>query len=43
MPEVLKNDSAIQMFIDEARIIASLNHPHIVKVFDLSRVRTRFA
>jgi serine/threonine protein kinase len=35
----LKNDSAIQMFIDEARCIASLNHPHIVKVYDLSRVR----
>jgi serine/threonine protein kinase len=35
----LKNDSAIQMFIDEARVIASLNHPHIVKVYDLSRVR----
>jgi serine/threonine protein kinase len=34
----LKNDSAIQMFIDEARVIASLNHPHIVKVYDLSRV-----
>ena len=34
----LKNDSAIQMFIDEARVIASLNHPHIVKVYDLSKV-----
>jgi serine/threonine protein kinase len=29
----LNNDSAIQMFIDEARVIASLNHPHIVKVY----------
>lgn len=34
-----KNDHSIQMFIDEARIIGSLNHPHIVRVYDLGRVK----
>jgi serine/threonine protein kinase len=35
----LKNVDAIKMFIDEARTVASLNHPHIVKIFDLNRLR----
>ncbi len=30
---------AMGMFLDEAHIVASLNHPHIVKIFDLSKVR----
>ena len=34
----LSNESAIKMFIDEAQIVATLNHPHIVKIFDLSRL-----
>ncbi len=29
----------IHMFLNEARVIASLSHPHIVKVFDLSRLK----
>lgn len=28
-------DENARMFINEARVVASLNHPHIVKVFDL--------
>ncbi len=30
---------AMGMFIDEARVVASLNHPHIVKIYDLSKVK----
>lgn len=28
----------VRMFLDEARIVASLNHPHIVKIYDLARM-----
>ena len=31
---------AMGMFLDEARVVASLNHPHIVQIYDLSRVRS---
>lgn len=34
----LENQNALQMFISEARTVASLNHPHIVKIIDLSRL-----
>ncbi len=34
----LENQNAMQMFIAEARTVASLNHPHIVKIIDLSRL-----
>ncbi len=30
---------SIGMFLNEARINASLNHPHIVKIYDLSKVK----
>ncbi len=29
--------SALKMFVDEARTVAALSHPHIVKVYDLNR------
>lgn len=35
----MKNVDAVKMFIDEARTVATLNHPHIVKVFDLNRLK----
>ena len=34
----LENQNAMRMFIAEARTIASLSHPHIVKIFDLARL-----
>ena len=34
----LDNQNAKEMFISEARLIASLSHPHIVKIFDLSKL-----
>ncbi len=32
------DEATMQMFVDEAQTVASLNHPHIVKIFDLSRL-----
>lgn len=32
----LEQEEGLRMFLDEARLVASLNHPHIVKIFDLS-------
>jgi serine/threonine-protein kinase len=34
----LQKENAMKMFINEARIVAALNHPHIVKIYDLSRM-----
>ncbi|MCU0663336.1 MAG: protein kinase [Myxococcota bacterium] len=33
----IQNIDAMRMFVDEARTVAALNHPHIVKVYDLNR------
>ena len=35
--QFLGHAQAQQMFVDEARTAASLHHPHIVQIFDLSR------
>jgi eukaryotic-like serine/threonine-protein kinase len=29
---------SLKMFLDEARIVARLNHPHIVRIFDLGQI-----
>src|SRR4249920_2126466 len=36
LPHLAKNESFIQMFLDEARLSARLNHANIVTVFDIS-------
>jgi serine/threonine protein kinase len=36
LPHLAQNDSFIQMFLDEARLSARLNHANIVSVFDIS-------
>ncbi len=33
----VENMDALKMFVDEARLVATLNHPHVVKVYDLAR------
>jgi serine/threonine-protein kinase len=35
LPELSKDDEFITMFLDEARLMAALSHPHIAQVFDL--------
>ena len=36
LPHLAKNENFIQMFLDEARLSARLNHANIVSVFDIS-------
>ncbi|MEY4577272.1 MAG: hypothetical protein RL701_1975, partial [Pseudomonadota bacterium] len=36
LPHLAKNESFIQMFLDEARLSARLSHANIVSVFDIS-------
>jgi serine/threonine protein kinase len=34
-PHLVENDQIIKMFLDEARIAASISHPNVAQVFDL--------
>ena len=35
LPHLAENDDFVQMFLDEAKIAARLNHPNIVQIYDL--------
>ena len=37
LPDVRADESFVKMFLDEARITAAFNHPHIGQVFDLGK------
>ena len=37
LPHLAQNQSFIEMFLDEARLSARLNHANIVSVFDISK------
>jgi serine/threonine-protein kinase len=39
--EVLEDDTGVQMFLDEARVAARLNHPNIVQTLEVGRDGTR--
>jgi serine/threonine protein kinase len=36
-PEVADNDAFVAMFLDEARLVATLHHQHIAQVYDVGR------
>lgn len=36
-------EETVRMFLNEARLVATLNHPHIVKVFDVGRIHNDVA
>jgi serine/threonine protein kinase len=38
LPELAERSEYVDMFLDEARIAASLNHPNIVQVYDIDQV-----
>ncbi|AKF79010.1 serine/threonine protein kinase [Myxococcus fulvus 124B02] len=34
LPHLVEDASFVEMFLEEARLVAQLNHPHIVQIFD---------
>ncbi len=38
LPTFVRNDEFVTMFLDEARLLGALSHPHIAQVFDLGKV-----
>jgi len=42
LPHLTEEREFISMFFDEARILASFNHPNIVQIFDLGRVKNTY-
>ena len=42
LPNLAREERFVQMFLDEARIAALLNHPNVVQIFDLGRVENQF-
>ncbi len=42
LPNLAKDRKFIEMFLDEARIAAQLNHPNVIQIFDLGQVQGRF-
>ncbi len=42
LPHLAQDEDFITMFIDEARIAASLSHPNIVQIFDLGKMNNQY-
>ncbi len=42
LPHLADDEEFIEMFIDEAKIAASLSHPNIVQIFDLGKMDNEF-
>lgn len=42
LPEQADNDEFVTMFLDEARLMAALNHPNIAAVYDLGKLEDSY-
>ena len=42
LPELSVRPDFVEMFLDEARLAANLNHPNLVQVYDLGEVEKAF-
>ncbi|MBN2495419.1 MAG: serine/threonine protein kinase [Deltaproteobacteria bacterium] len=42
LPHLAEAEQFIEMFLDEARLAAQLNHPNIVQIYDLGRVAGQY-
>ncbi len=42
LPHLSDNKEFVDMFVDEAKMVAGLSHPNIVQIFDLGRIEKRY-
>ena len=42
LPHLSENKEFVDMFVDEAKMVAGLTHPNIVQIFDLGRIETSY-
>ena len=42
LPHLSENQEFLDMFVDEAKMVAGLTHPNIVQIFDLGRIETSY-
>jgi serine/threonine protein kinase len=42
LPHLSENKEFVEMFIDEAKMVAGLSHPNIVQIFDLGKIDTAY-
>lgn len=42
LPHLTDNDDFVDMFIDEAKLAAQLNHPNIIHIYDLGKIGDHF-
>src|SRR5262249_14654025 len=42
LPQLCSDDSFVKMFLNEARVAARLNHPHVVQIFDLGKLGEQY-
>src|SRR5688572_8547255 len=42
LPDLCHNDDFVQMFLDEARIAANLDHNNVVRVYDFGEIEGRY-
>ena len=42
LPHLSENQEFLDMFVDEAKMVAGLSHPNIVQIFDLGRIESSY-
>jgi serine/threonine protein kinase len=42
LPHLSENKEFLNMFVDEAKMVAGLSHPNIVQIFDLGRIESSY-
>jgi serine/threonine protein kinase len=42
LPHLSENKEFLDMFVDEAKMVAGLNHPNIVQIFDLGKIESSY-